>query len=229
MASKIKITRLEKTEDYINREWGTVLAQRQYLLNSTDWTQMEDNDLTFESRVRWNWWRQQVRNVKRKNGISREDAEAQLKYLETTMPEREFISAKSVRQRKYQLDISNLDQAKIDATNIMKTLHSEWLITFLPENVNLIAAKYSELMQYLAGHRKKKNPSKIEDFVLLNQMKQIGDYSDAKLIAEVSNLQRTANETYSMIADHHNRFSKLIQSAKTTDEIIQIVKNMHGY
>ena len=120
MAEKIKIKSSEKTPEYIDREWAQVLAQRQYLLSTSDWTQLEDNELTFESRIRWNHWRNQVRAVRRSTVSSKDIAEAKLKELEAKLPEREFITSRTARQKKYHLDLNDLGQAKADAILILK-------------------------------------------------------------------------------------------------------------
>lgn len=229
---KIKIKSLEKTAEYINREWSEVLARRQYLLNSTDWTQLEDNELTFESRVRWNKWRNDVRAIRRDNCADKEEADEKLKVIEGQMPSRDFIQSHGPYQKKYHLDLTNLEQARNDAMTIMRKLHEDWLLNYVPENVNMVNAKYDEMIEYNTFKRMKKPPLglSIDDYPLLKLvMEQQGIETDEWLIAYISDLKRACREVYLMVEKHRFNFTKQITEAKSIEDIVGIVKNMHGY
>ncbi len=226
MAEKIKIKSLEKTAEYIDREWAQVLAQRQYLLTSSDWTQLEDNELTFESRVRWNHWRNQVRAVRRSTGISKDEAENKLKELEGATPEREFIVSRTARQKKYHLDLNDLNQAKVDAALILKTLHNDWTLNLIPQSITLIHAKSEELRQFLHFTPKART---LKGYPLLHAMMKLNDWTVSKTLEETMNLMRTANEILVDIEHHRHKFTEIINNAKSIDEVVAIVKNMHGY
>ena len=224
---KIKIKSLQKPAEYINREWGTVLAQRHYLLASSDWTQLEDNELTFESRIRWNEWRKDVRAVRRRNfEHNMNDAVDRLKLLEANIPAHEFIQSTNIRQKKYQLDVSNLAVAKNDAMNIMKTLHHDWTITFIPENINLVNAKFEEAEHYLTQTPK---PKSFKEYPLLEQTYKLYNLNRSQTVEEICRLKRTCTDIFLMIQAHQFKFTNQIQAATSTDAIIEIIKNMHGY
>ncbi len=226
MTEKITILSLEKTADYIDREWATVLGKRLHLLGTTDWTQLEDNELTFESRVRWNHWRNQVREVRREVYDSPEDAEHVLIKLEQNLPKREFIKSRTARQKKYHLDLNKLDQAKMDAHNILKTLHNDWMVNLLPESIHLIHAKVNEMNRYYAASSK---PKTLSEYPLLNTMRKLTKRSRSEVMEEVMNLNRLSIETLVSIEVHRAKFTAKIDEAKTIDELVDIVKNMHGY
>lgn len=226
MAEKITIISLEKTPEYIDREWASVLGKRLHLLGTTDWTQLEDNELTFESRVRWNHWRNQVRAVRRTEYNSPDSAEAALTALEQSLPHREFIKSRTVRQKKYQLDLNDLAQTKMDAHNILKMLHNDWVVTLLPESIHLITAKVEEMNRYYQSTPK---PKTLEEFPLLDTMRKLSSRSRSELMEEVMNLKRLATETLVSIENHRVKFGKKIDDARTVDEVLEVVKNMHGY
>lgn len=226
MTKKIKITSLEKTTEYIDREWGQILAQRQYLLSTSDWTQLEDNELTFEARVRWNHWRNQVRDVRRRSVASIQEAEEKLKHLENNLPEREFILSRTARQKKYHLDLNNLDQAKYDAAFILKSLHYDWTIILIPESLDLINQKMEEVNRYFAANPK---PKSLAEYPLLDISRKLYGWTRSEIMEHVMTLKRTATEIMVMIEQHRFKFTKQLQEAKTIDEVIGIVKNMHGY
>jgi hypothetical protein len=226
MAEKITILSLEKTPEYIDREWATVLGKRLHLLGTTDWTQLEDNELTFESRVRWNHWRNQVRQVRRREYDSPEAAEQVLIKLENSLPEHEFIKSRTARQKKYHLDLNELGQAKSDAQTILKTLHNDWMINLLPESIHLIHAKVEEMLRYYTA---KPKPKSLNEYPLLDTMSKLTGRSRSEVMEEVMNLKRLANETLVSIETHRHKFTTKLNDAKTIDEVIEIVKNMHGY
>lgn len=226
MVEKIKITGLEKTPEYVDREWSTVIGRRLHMLGTTDWTQLEDNELTFESRVRWNHWRNQIREVRRELFETPADAEKVLDTLEANLPEREFIKTRTVRQKKYHLDLNDLVQAKSDAAIILKTLHNDWAVTLLPESIHLINAKVEEMQRYYAANPK---PKSLMEYPLLDTMRKLSGRSRSETMEEVMNSKRLATETLISIEKHRYKFSDKIQEATTIDEVVAIVKNMHGY
>lgn len=83
--TKIRITELEKTSDYIDREWGSVLTRRHFLLSSSDWTQLPDTNQSLTTRLLWQKWRHDVRSVKRSK-MTLEEATAALDRLEEEVP-----------------------------------------------------------------------------------------------------------------------------------------------
>lgn len=226
MAKRITILSLEKTPEYINREWASVMGKRLHLLSSTDWTQIEDNELTFESRVRWNHWRNQVRDVKRTSYDTPDDADKALSILESTLPEKEFISSRTLRQKKYHLDLNDIHLAKSDAHMILRTLHTDWILTLLPESVHLINAKVDELLRY---YTISPQPESLEEFPIMEAMQRNNDYSQSEVVEEIMNLKRLLTTTMVSVENHRMKFTKLIDSATTIDEVVGIVKNMHGY
>lgn len=226
MTEKITILSLEKTPEYIDREWATVLGKRLHLLGTTDWTQLEDNELTFESRVRWNHWRNQVREVRRRLYDSPESAEQVLTKLESSLPEREFIKSRTARQRKYHLDLNDLNQAKSDASIILKTLHNEWMVNLLPESIHLITAKVEEMRRYYEANHK---PKSLSEYPLIDTMRKLTGRNRSEVMEEVMNLKRLSTETLVSIEKHRAKFSIKINESKTIDELIDIIKNMHGY
>lgn len=226
MTKKIKITSLEKTPEYIDREWAQVLAQRQYLLSTTDWTQLEDNELTFESRIRWNHWRNRVRAIRRKTCESKEEAQRLLKELEGQLPEREFIVSRTARQKKYHLDLNSLEQAKTDAINILKTLHNEWAVSLIPESIHLVHAKTEEMQRY---YNSKPKPKSLEEYPFIKKMQDQNGLSRSQVLENIMTLKRTATDVLLMIEDHKVKFEKQIAEASTIDGVVSIVKNMHGY
>jgi hypothetical protein len=226
MTEKITILSLEKTPEYIDREWATVLGKRLHLLGTTDWTQLEDNELTFESRVRWNHWRNQVREVRRKIYDNPEAAELVLAKLEKNLPEREFIKSRAARQKKYQLDLNDLNQTKSDAHVILKSLHNDWMVNLLPESIHLINAKVEEMLRYYAA---KPKPKTLNEYPLLDTMRKLTGRNRSEVMEEVMNLKRLANETLISIEMHRHKFTTKINDATTIDEVIEIVKNMYGY
>lgn len=226
MAEKIKIISLEKTKEYIDREWASVLGKRLHLLGTTDWTQLEDNELTFESRIRWNHWRNQVRSVRRSVYDTPMDAENALIALEGSLPDREFISSRTARQKKYHLDLTELGQCKQDAMVILKTLHNDWVINLIPESIHLIEAKTNEMTRYFAMNPK---PQSLSEFPLLDTMRKLNNISRSEVMEQVMNLKRVSTEILVDIERHRIKFTKLINEATMVDEIVSIVKNMHGY
>ena len=226
MVEKIKITGLEKTAEYVDREWSTVIGRRLHMLGTTDWTQLEDNELTFESRVRWNHWRNQIREVRRELYDTPEDATKALDALEANLPEREFIKTRTARQKKYHLDLNDLVQAKSDAEIILKTLHNDWAISLLPESIHLINAKVEEMQRYYASNPK---PKSLSEYPLLDTMRKLSGRSRSETMEEVMNAKRLATETLISIEQHRYKFSNKIRAATTIDEVVSIVKNMHGY
>lgn len=226
MAEKITILSLEKTPEYIDREWATVLGKRLHLLGTTDWTQLEDNELTFESRVRWNHWRNQVREVRRRLYDNPDAAEQVLIELESKLPEREFIKSRTARQKKYHLDLNDLGQAKADAAIILKTLHNDWMVNLLPESIHLISAKVDEMTRYYASTPK---PKSLSDYPLLDTMRRLTGRSRSEVMEEVMNLKRLSTETLVSIETHRHKFTTQLNEAQTIDAVVDIVKNMHGY
>ncbi|QDJ96405.1 hypothetical protein Xoosp13_219 [Xanthomonas phage Xoo-sp13] len=226
MVEKIKIRRLEKTSEYIDREWAEVIAKRQLLLSTSDWTQLEDNELSFESRARWNDWRTKVRSVKRSTVDTKEDAATQLDALEKATPVREFISSRTMRQKKYQIDLTDINIAKSDAMNILKSLHSDWAVNLIPENISLINAKFDEVVRYLGMNPK---PKSLNEFPIIEASKKLNGWTRSQVVEEVMNLKRTANEILKTMEEHRFKYTKMIQLATNTDELITIIKNMHGY
>lgn len=226
MTEKIKILSLKKTQEYLDREWASVMSKRIHMLSTTDWTQLEDNELTFESRVRWNHWRNQVRAVRRGDYSTPKDAENALAELEKNLPPREFIQSRTIRQKKYQLDLNDLDQAKSDAMNILKTLHNDWMVNLLPESIHLINAKVEEMLRYYAMNPK---PKTLKEFPLIATMQEVNGYTRSEALEEIMNLKRLTKEVLVSVELHRHKFTKKINNASSTDEIIDIVKNMHGY
>ena len=226
MAERIKIRRLEKTDEYIDREWAQVLSQRQHMLTSTDWTQLEDNELTFESRVRWNHWRNQVREVRRATAESREVAEARLKELENKMPSRDFIESRTARQKKYHVDLNSLELARSDAINAMNQLHEDWAINLMPENITLINAKFDEVSRYLTT---KPKPRSLKEYPLMAASKKLNEWTTSQVVENVMNLKRTSTDVLIMMEEHRFKFTKRIFESKSIDDVINIIKNMHGY
>lgn len=222
---KIKILSLSKSDDYIDREWAELLSKRYYLLSTSDWTQLEDNELTFESRIRWNFWRNRVRAIRRSN-TSMSDAEELLQELENSTPEREFIADTTIRQKKYQLDISNLLQAKSDAISILKTLHNDWVLNLLPESINLINAKFEEVLRYQSSSPK---PHSMAEFPLIEVSRKLHGWSRSEIIEHICTLKRMSTELLVTIEQHRYRYTKEIEKSEHVDDIISIIKNMHGY
>lgn len=82
---KIKITKLAKTEEYISKEFNSVISFQKSLLSDTDWTQIYDSGLTTVSILAWRLWRFEVRSVH----VTIEDYDAQqliLQKLKSSMP-----------------------------------------------------------------------------------------------------------------------------------------------
>lgn len=223
---KIKVISLSKPDDYVDREWAEVLSKRHYLLTVSDWTQLEDNELTFESRVRWNLWRNRVRAVRRVAVVDKDVAANLLTELEADMPDREFIASTSVRQKKYQIDISTIDQARSDAMQILKTLHHDWTINLLPENLNLINAKFEEVLRYNLSVPK---PRSMKEYPLIETTRSLYEWTRADTIEHICTLKRLSVELLVDVEKHRYKFTKEIEAAQSIDTIISIIKNMHGY
>lgn len=222
MAKKIRIKSLSKTPEFQNREWAKVISHRQYLLSSTDWTQMDDNDLTMASRVYWNDWRRKVRSIKRNTVSSLEEAESRLKILEENTPERVFIESTTARQKKCHLDIDTIDQAKFDAMNILKQLHGEWCINLMPENLNLIQAKYSELVDY-------QQTKKFKNYPLLVNTKKTHKFTQKETIEYVMSLKKASDDILLYIDKHFHEYKQAIESSNSIQEVMDVVNRMHGY
>ena len=87
MIEKIKITHLEKTKEYEDREWGAVLARRHQLLSSSDWTQLPDSELDYRDVRHWHAWRHKVRSISREH-LTLQQATEELNELEVSKPKR---------------------------------------------------------------------------------------------------------------------------------------------
>lgn len=64
-----KITNLVYTpsKQSENSKWSGLIAKRNRMLVETDWTQLPDVKLSYNSRAEWQLWREELRNLKRSN------------------------------------------------------------------------------------------------------------------------------------------------------------------
>lgn len=83
MAMKIKILKLEKPPEYIEREQLTKFAITYKMLKDSDWTQLADTELRVGNVIEWRAWRHKLRNMKY---ISAEQFDADMESLISATP-----------------------------------------------------------------------------------------------------------------------------------------------
>lgn len=63
MPQKIKITKLVKTDEYIQKELDSIKSIKLRLLRDSDWTQLMDTPMSKSDILKWRRWRTDVRNI----------------------------------------------------------------------------------------------------------------------------------------------------------------------
>ena len=107
MMKQISNLKLSKTKETIEREWVSVDAKRAQLLSGSDWTQTLDNTLTMENKIYWSDWRRKVREANRMSYKTPDEALRRLEQLHIEQPVEEHVANIRMRQKQYQLDISD--------------------------------------------------------------------------------------------------------------------------
>lgn len=98
MAEKIKSISVKTTNEQIVLEWGKIISKRNKLLQSSDWTQLEDCGLTPESKNEWAIWRQQIRSLKRHTYKNINDLSIALDNLEKCPPKKVFSTTQDKKE-----------------------------------------------------------------------------------------------------------------------------------
>lgn len=86
MIKKISKIQTERTAEQETNVWLEVLSHRNKLLLNSDWTQLADCGLTDECVYQWKSWRQQLKNVTRRNFSEPAHAEQAISILSRRMP-----------------------------------------------------------------------------------------------------------------------------------------------
>lgn len=84
MPQKIKIIKLEKTEQYLAKELALLKGQAKALLTSTDWTQLPDSELSTACQLRFRIWRNLIRRL---DYSDFDKSSQELEGLKTNRPE----------------------------------------------------------------------------------------------------------------------------------------------
>jgi hypothetical protein len=210
---KIKIKSLEKPKDYIEKEWATLLSKKIYLLSVSDWTQLDNNNLTFESKVKWNAWRDKLRNISRDTMFDVKMAENVLSILEKQIPESNFIKYGNESNI---LRLNDFNKCKLDALRLLKKYHMDWILYRLPENIEIIREKIKEKKNYLLSNN-------ISEFPLINNMMQLYSWDLETTLKEIDNLENILKNTMIDIDNHLLKYTTKLNLAKSSDEILNIV------
>jgi hypothetical protein len=224
MTPKIKNLSLEKTPEYIELEWLAVSAKKQQALTSSDWTQLADNNLTFESQVLWNHWRDQIRAVDRKTFPTIPEAEAELDRLYTQRPTKTTVPHQSFRHKKYPLNISDLGICKSDAKIILLQYHKDWLDSEFSEPVEMLMVRKNELDRYSA--------SGMEDFAMFPLLHAYAAVHKMEVIEAIDAIHRQYLILVELMTEmyiHREKYERQILNANSATEVIELVNRIHGY
>ncbi len=86
MPQKIKILKLTKPQEYIQRELDILKGRKNKLLSSSDWTQIIDSGLSTRNVLEWRFWRSLVRSVDTNDILTFGTTKERLAFLETKKP-----------------------------------------------------------------------------------------------------------------------------------------------
>lgn len=220
---RIRNLKLSKTDNYIASQWMQIQAEKHRYLSSSEWTQSADNVLTFESYVRWTDWRSRIRNVNEDTYDSPEAAKEALDALFNDKPTEDTTSI-AMRQEKYPLDISSIDAARRDAKKIVNIRVANHLENVLPENIHFITLKYQSLNEWY-----KSGLETFEHFPLLSMHQKIHNYDITNTIDSIHTLHKLAVDEVSALEEWRFNYNDYIDHATTIQQIIDLVKRMHGY
>lgn len=219
----IKNLKVSKTDTYIAGQWLAINAEKHRLLSMSEWSQSQDNVLTFESYVLWSDWRSKLRDITPETFYTPEEAKTRLDELLNQKPFEDTTSI-HMRQKKYSLDISSIESAKRDAKKILKKFVSEYLEDHLPENIHFITLKYQSLNEW-----SKSGVETFEHFPLLTMHMKINGLDLEATIDSIHTLHKLAVDEASKLEDLRFDYNDQIDHAEIPQQIINIVKRMHGY
>lgn len=223
MAKRISNLAIEKTPEYIEREWIAITAKRQQSLQSSDWTQLLDNNLTFEAQVRWNHWRTLVRNVTRDNFATIGEADTELDKLHANQPAKEYTHT-TARQKKYQLDMTSLVLAKADANKIVREFIYDSLKNTLHQPLQMTMLQVSELEVYL-----KSGATDFTLYPILDMASKLNSWSVEETVDGIFRANHVASETVSKLMKTQALYIEHVNRSLTVNEVINVIKTMHGY
>lgn len=220
-----RITNLKtgKNEEYIQRQWVHISALRDRLISGTEWTQNGDNLLTLESYILWSEWRRKVHDISELTHATPEEAEAALTTLGDSKPSTVNTST-VMRQKKHRMDISSLDAAKRDANRIVRKYVEEYLEENLPESLTITNLKYYSYLDW-----QRSGLSDFTHFPLLLTHSKIHVATVSETIDAIIGMHRLATVEVAKLVEKEYEYTQLITYAATVEEVIGIVKKMHGY
>ena len=230
MMKQISNLKLSKTKETIEREWVSVDAKRAQLLSGSDWTQTLDNTLTMENKNYWSDWRRKVREANRMSYKTPDEALRRLEQLHIEQPVEEHVANIRMRQKQYQLDISDLASAKSDAKKIIKAFTNEQVSELFPENTITTILRYLSMKEYLNYSANYPDlPSFGHFFPLLKLYSHEHNLTETETVTSVNT---EYNEMVVLAANWEQikiMYNNSIDNATSIQEIIDIVKTLHGY
>jgi len=125
MAQKITNLAVSSTAESLDLEWGAILSKKIKLLQSSDWTQLNDVNLDPQVREAWKTWRSKLRRIKRRNNLECSQAKELISTLERSMPKDndiiETIEQPSIKETPEieQVNKTNLEKVYIEKQSII--------------------------------------------------------------------------------------------------------------
>lgn len=145
MVTKITNLNTERTAEQEKNVWLEVLSHRNKLLLNSDWTQMSDSGLTETCINQWKTWRQQLKNVNRRNFSEPAQAEYAISILAKRVP---FNDYQEVRVEPDQ-ELMSLEEYKKQLMGYLDTVFNANIYSGFLDNPYLVEEQFKEAVDYL--------------------------------------------------------------------------------
>lgn len=89
--NKIKNVKISYPEEYNEKQWQELYAKRDKLLRISDWTVLDDAELTEECVDEWKRWRKSVKLLTREKFKTVNEATSMLRQIQQLMPSKEYM------------------------------------------------------------------------------------------------------------------------------------------
>lgn len=227
MIKKIKNLELSKTEKQHQNAWGEVLSHRNKLLETSDWTQLQDSGLSEHSVQLWASWRKELKRINKRNFNDKDLAKRAIENLAQVIPNVVYDDESSLllSDKIQEISIKSLQSRK---ESLLKSLSKQFLnksnSTTFDKSFSLIDEEFEEACLF-----KKLPDEKLEEYPLIKLAMELENKTSTEIVEAFINNKREKLRSVIVLKRKFVYFKKAIEVATSMVEYQAIERDIQEW